>query len=93
VASDFWPQDRRCDESPSAATNSIFLRRIDADFLAPYSVYGTTTAGGQFGAGTLFKLSPSTSAMDRQLMDLAPSTVDSFFASNHSARRTAAGRG
>jgi uncharacterized repeat protein (TIGR03803 family) len=45
------------------------------------NLYGTTTAGGQFGAGTVFELSPSTSATDRRLVGLAPITVDIFFAS------------
>jgi uncharacterized repeat protein (TIGR03803 family) len=52
------------------------------------NLYGTTTAGGNNGVGTVFELSPSTAAADRELNDLSPTTVDSFFASAFDHRRT-----
>ena len=52
------------------------------------NLYGKTTAGGRFGDGTVFELSPSTAAADRELAYLAPTTVDSFFATAFDRRRT-----
>jgi uncharacterized repeat protein (TIGR03803 family) len=52
------------------------------------NLYGTTTAGGNNGVGTVFEVSPSTAAAARELNSLTPTTVDSFFASTFDHRRT-----